>query len=37
MSSIYDGHFYGNFLVEGRTGCGKTSFLEKLGLNLFFW
>ena len=36
MSSIYDGQFYGNFLVEGRTGCGKTSFLEKLGLNLFF-
>ena len=36
MSSIYDGQFYGNILVLGRTGCGKTTFLEKLGLNNFF-
>ena len=36
MSSIYDGQFYGNIFVEGRTGCGKTTFLEKLGLNSFF-
>ena len=36
MSSIYDGQFYGNILVVGRTGCGKTRFLEKLGLNKFF-
>ena len=36
MSSIYDGQFYGNILVVGRTGCGKTTFLEKLGLNNFF-
>ena len=36
MSSIYDGQFYGNILVVGRTGCGKTTFLEKLGLNDFF-
>ena len=36
MSSIYDGQFYGNILVAGRTGCGKTTFLEKLGLNNFF-
>ena len=35
MSSIYDGQFYGNILVVGRTGCGKTTFLEKLGLNNF--
>ena len=27
MSSIYNGQF---------TGCGKTTFLEKLGLNNFF-
>ena len=36
MSSIYDGQFRGNILVVGRTGCGKTTFLEKLGLNKFF-
>ena len=36
MSSIYGGQFYGNILVVGRTGCGKTTFLEKLGLNNFF-
>ena len=36
MSSIYDGQFYGNTLVVGRTGCGKTKFLGKLGLNNFF-
>ena len=36
MSSVYDGQFYGNISVVGRTGCGKTTFLEKLGLNNFF-
>ena len=36
MSSIYDGQFYGNILVVGRIGCGKTTFLQKLGLNNFF-
>ena len=36
MTSIYDGQFYGNVLVVGRTGCGKTKFLEKLGVNNFF-
>ena len=36
MTSIYNGQFYGNFLVVGRTGCGKTTFLEKLGLNNCF-
>ena len=36
MSSIYDGQFYGNILVVGKTGCGKTTFLEELGLNNFF-
>ena len=28
--------FYGNVLVVGWTGCGKTTFLEKLGVNNFF-
>ena len=37
MTSIYNAQFYGNILVVGRTGCGKTTFLEKLGLNKFFW
>ena len=36
MSSIYDGQFYDNILVVRRTGCGKTTFLEKLGLNNIF-
>ena len=36
MTSIYNGQFYGNALVVGRTGCGKTTFLKKLGLNNFF-
>ena len=36
MTSIYEGQFYGNVLVVGRTGCGKTTFLENLGLNNFF-
>ena len=36
MTSIYNGQFYDNVLVVGRTGCGKTTFLEKLGLNNFF-
>ena len=36
MTSIYEGQFYDNVLVVGRTGCGKTTFLENLGLNNFF-
>ena len=36
MTSIYHGRFYGNILVVGRTSCGKTTFLEKLGVNNFF-
>ena len=36
MTSTYDGQFCGNILVVGRTGCGQTTFLDKLGLNNFF-
>ena len=36
MTSIYNGQFSGNLLVVGQTGCGKTTFLEKLGRNNFF-
>ena len=28
--------FYGNILVVGRTGCGKTRFVQKLAVNSFF-
>ena len=33
---IYSGKFNGNILLVGRTGCGKTTFLEKLAINKFF-
>ena len=36
MTSVYNGQFYGNILVVGRANCGKTTFIEKLGLNNFF-
>ena len=36
MTSVYNGQFYGNILEVGRTNCGKTTFIEKLGLNNFF-
>ena len=36
MTSIHDGQFGGNILVVGRTGCWKTTFLEKLEINKFF-
>ena len=36
MASVYNGQFYGNILVVGRTNYGKTTFIEKLGLNNFF-
>ena len=35
-NDIYNGQFNGNILVIGRSGCGKTTFLEKLALNNFF-
>ena len=36
MSYTYDGKFEGNILAVGRTGCGKTGFVQKLALNKFF-
>ena len=36
MTSIYNAQIYGNILVVSCTGCDKTTFLEKLGLNKFF-
>ena len=35
-NSIYDGKFIGNTLVLGRTECGKTAFIQNLGINNFF-
>ena len=35
MTMIYDGQFGGNILVVGKTDCGKTYFVQKLGLNNF--
>ena len=35
-NEIYNAQFNGNILVIGRTGCGKTTFLEKLAINKFF-
>ena len=32
----YDGQFDGNILVVGRTGCGKTTFIERLGKSKLF-
>ena len=32
----YDGKFEGNILVVGRTGCGKTTFVQNLGKNNLF-
>ena len=32
----YDGKFDGNILIVGRTGCGKTTFIQKLGQNKMF-
>ena len=32
----YDGKFEGNVLIVGRTGCGKTTFIQKLRQNKMF-
>ena len=33
---IFDGRFDGSILVVGRTGCGKTTFIQQLGKNKLF-
>ena len=33
---IYNEQFHGNILVVGRTGCGKATFIQKLGKNKLF-
>ena len=29
----FDGKFTGNILVVGRTGCDKTTFIQRLGMD----
>ena len=36
VNYIYIGRFEGNILVLGRTGSGKTTFLQNLGKNKLF-
>ena len=36
MSYVYNRKFPGNIIVVGRTGCGKTGFVQKLAVNKFF-
>ena len=36
QNNICDAQFRGNVLIVGKTGCGKTQFVQKLGLNNFF-
>lgn len=33
---VYDGRFQGNILIVGRTFSGKTYFVQKLTINIFF-
>ena len=33
---IYDDRFNGNILVVGKTGCGKTTFIQQLERNKLF-
>ena len=32
----YNEMFEGNILIVGRTGCGKTTFIQNLGKNKMF-
>ena len=36
INYTYDGKFKGNILVVGQTGCGKTTFIQKLAVNKLF-
>ena len=36
VNYAYDGKFEGNILIAGQTGCGKTTFIQKLAKNKMF-
>ena len=36
MNYAYDRRFEGNILIVGRTGCGKTTFVQSLGRSKSF-
>ena len=36
MEYMFDGKFKGNILIVGRTGCGKTTFVQNVGKNGLF-
>ena len=36
QNCVYDGTFFENILIVGKTACGKTYFTQKLTLNKFF-
>ena len=36
LNYTYDAKFEGHILVVGRTGCGKTTFVQNLGKNRLF-
>ena len=36
MNYSFDAKFEGNILVVGKTGCGKTTFVQNLGKNKMF-
>ena len=33
---VYNTNFTGNVFIVGKTGCGKTYFMQKLAVNNFF-
>ena len=33
---LFDGKFEGNILIGGKTGCGKTTFIQNLEKNKMF-
>ena len=36
QNCVYDGTFFENILIVGKTACGKTYFTQKLTLNNAF-
>ena len=36
VNYTYNGKFDGNILIVGQTGCGKTTFIQKLSKEQYF-